>query len=130
MRQAYFYLAATTLLLVTLQFLLAGIGIFGAGGFGAHEFVGFALLHLSTLLMLVVALAGRLGRPFWQFGLGLLVAIVIQSSLPGLREDAPAIAAIHPLLALVIWIGAAQATQRARELTRSTTPRSDAAVAS
>ena len=130
MRQAYLYVTALTLLLVTLQFLLAGIGIFGAGSFDAHEFVGFVLLHATTFLMLVIALAGKLGRPFVLFGLGLFVLVAIQSGLPGAREDAPGVAALHPLLALVIWVGAAQAVQRARAATRSTADRSAAAVSS
>jgi hypothetical protein len=61
-RKIYLGLAALTTGLVALQFLLAGIGIFGAGGFGAHRFVGFVLLHATTLLMLIVAAVGRLGR--------------------------------------------------------------------
>jgi hypothetical protein len=115
LRSAYFGLAALTLALVVLQFFLAGLGIFGAtDNFDAHEFVGFALLHLTTILMLIVALVGRLGRSAILFGGGLLVLVVIQSFLPSARDDAPVIAALHPLVALVILGGAAQATQYAR----------------
>jgi hypothetical protein len=112
-RKIYLGLAALTTGLVALQFLLAGIGIFGAGGFGAHRFVGFVLLHATTLLMLIVAAVGRLGRTPMIFGGGLFVLMAIQSSLPGARDSAAIVAAFHPLVALVIFIGAAQATQYA-----------------
>jgi hypothetical protein len=112
-RKAYLALAATTTGLVALQFFLAGIGIFGAGSFDTHRFVGFVLLHATTLLMFLVAAFGRLGRSPMIFGGGLLVLIVIQSALPGIGDDAPVIAAFHPLLALVIFVGAVQATQYA-----------------
>src|SRR4051812_15551977 len=102
LRQVYFGLAVLTLALVALQFLLAGLGIFGATSFDAHRPVGFIFLHATTLLMLIVALVGRMGRPAAMFGAGLLVLIVVQSSLPSLEDDAPGIAAFHPLLALVI----------------------------
>ena len=129
MRQAYLISALATLVLVTLQFFLAGLGMFGATSFEAHEFTGFALVHGATLLMLIFALAGRMGRPHWIYGLGLFLLVFVQVGLPGAAEDAPGIAAIHPLLALVIWVGAAQAVQAARAATRSTADRSTSAVA-
>ena len=112
-RKVYFGLAATTTGLVALQFFLAGIGIFGAGGYGAHRFTGFVLLHLTTVLMLIVAAVAKLGRSAVIFGGGLFVLIAIQSSLPGIADDAPIVGAFHPLLALVIFGGALQATQYA-----------------
>jgi hypothetical protein len=124
MRQAYVYLAGLTLLLVTLQFLLAGIGIFGAGSLEAHRAVGFAL-HLPPLLMIVAAAAGKLGRPPLIAAVVLLVAIVVQSALPNAPD---VIAAFHPLVALVIFVGAAQTFQRARAATSSTADRSFLAV--
>jgi Family of unknown function (DUF6220) len=111
-RVTYLVFAAITLLLVTLQFFLAGLGIFGATSFSAHETVG-GILHVTALLMLVTAAVGQLGRSPIIFGAGLLVLIVIQSALPGARDDAPGIAALHPLLALVIAGGSLQAVQHA-----------------
>jgi len=110
MRQAFFYLAALTLALATLQFLLAGIGIFGAGDFDAHRAVGFAM-HGPPLLMIVVALAGRLGRALVLSAVALLLLVSIQSGLPNGPDW---LAALHPLVALVIWVGAAQTLARSR----------------
>ena len=87
--------------LTLLQFFLAGLGFFGTSGFDAHESVGYAL-HGITILVFLLAIAGpRNGRDIGM-SFGLLVIATIQVSLPGLRDDAPVIAAFHPLVALLI----------------------------
>ena len=112
-RNAYTVLAALTLLLVTVQFVTAGVGLFGASDFDLHE--GLAgIIHLLPLLMLIVALLGRLGRFFALAALGLLVLITVQFALPGLRDDVAELAALHPLNALVIWYLAHMAFLRSR----------------
>ena len=89
------------LALGVLQFFLAGLGIFGAESFSAHESVGYAL-HGITLLVFLAALAGpRTGRDL-GLGLALLVIATVQVYLPELRGDAPGIAALHPVVALLI----------------------------
>lgn len=108
-RQTYLVAAALTTLLVAYQFLTAGIGIFSSGEFGAHEGGSWAL-HATTLAMLLVAAIGRLGRPAVVSGAVLLALVVVQSGLP----DGPdALAALHPLGALIIFGGALHATQMA-----------------
>jgi len=89
------------LALGVLQFFLAGLGIFGAESFDAHESVGYAL-HGITLLVFLAALAGpRTGRDMGM-GLVLLLIATLQVYLPELRDDAPGIAALHPVVALLI----------------------------
>jgi hypothetical protein len=92
-----YLVAAMTLL----QFFLAGLGIFGASSFDAHESVGF-LLHAITLIVFLLAIAGpRTGRDI-GLGLALLLIATLQVYLPETRDDAPEIAALHPVVALVI----------------------------
>jgi Family of unknown function (DUF6220) len=87
--------------LTLVQFFLAGLGLFGTSGFDAHESVGY-ILHGITILVFLLALAGpRNGRDIGM-GFGLVLIATIQVSLPGLRDDAPVIAAFHPLVALLI----------------------------
>ena len=81
-----------------LQFFLAGLGIFGAESFDAHETVG-GILHGLTILVFLLAIAGpRTGQ---DIGMGFVLAALttLQISLPGLRDDAPWLAAFHPVLA-------------------------------
>ena len=112
-RQGFLGLSALILALVVLQFFLAGLGVFGAASFDAHKAVGYALQFLTLGLLLIAAL-GRLGRSGLIFGGGLLVLTVIQGVLGGLGDDAPGVAAFHPLVALIIFVGAAQAFLWAR----------------
>jgi hypothetical protein len=98
---AYSGLAWLALALGVLQFFLAGLGIFGASSFSAHEGVGY-LFHTIAVVVFLLALAGpRTGR---DIGMGALFAVLatVQIYLPELRGDAPALAALHPLLALVL----------------------------
>ena len=84
-----------------LQFFLAGVGVFGASSYEAHRSVGFAL-HGVTIVVFLLAIAGpRTGR---DIGMGFVLAALttLQISLPGLRDDAPYVAAFHPLLALLV----------------------------
>jgi hypothetical protein len=99
--KGYSGLAWLALALGLLQFFLAGLGIFGASSFDAHESVGY-LFHTIAVIVFLLALAGpRTGR---DIGMGALFAILatVQIYLPELRGDAPALAAVHPLLALFL----------------------------
>ena len=98
---AYSGVAYVVLALGVLQFFLAGLGIFGAESFDAHETVG-GILHGLTILVFLLAIAGpRTGR---DIGMGFVLAALttLQISLPSLRGDAPWLAALHPVLALLV----------------------------
>ena len=99
--KAYSGIAYVILALGVLQFFLAGVGIFGAESFDAHKSVGFAI-HGITIVVFLLAIAGpRTGQ---DIGMGFVLAALttLQISLPGLRGDAPWLAAFHPLLALLV----------------------------
>ena len=98
---AYSGLGWLIVALGVLQFFLAGLGIFGAESFSAHETVG-GILHGLTILVFLLAIAGpRTGQ---DIGMGFVLAALttLQISLPGLRDDAPWLAAFHPVLALLV----------------------------
>jgi hypothetical protein len=91
-------LAWVILAAVIAQFFFAGLGIFGAAGFGAHKTVGYLVIP-AALILLVLALAGRLGGLRIGLSALLFVLAIIQSMLP----SGPAvIAALHPVNALAI----------------------------
>jgi hypothetical protein len=98
---AYSGVAWVIVALGVLQFFLAGLGIFGAESFSAHETVG-RILHGLTVLVFLLAIAGpRTGR---DIGMGFVLAAVttLQTFLPELRDDSPWLASFHPVLALVV----------------------------
>jgi hypothetical protein len=91
-------LAWIVLVAVGAQFFFAGLGLFTTAGFGVHRLTGSLIVPVS-LILLVLALAGRLGRmriglSAALFGLTLVQSLLIRG--PGL------IAALHPVNAIVI----------------------------
>lgn len=95
-------LALAFLILLPVQFFLAGLGIFG-GEFEVHEAFGAGLLHLVVLLIVIAALVAR----EWKIAglaFGLFVVIFLQIALVGIgRDHGEWIAALHPFLAFSYW---------------------------
>ena len=63
-----------------------------------------------TLVLLVIALVGRMPRRFVGLAVLLLVLFSLQSVFVALREDMPAVAALHPLNGFFILAVAGIAT--------------------
>jgi Family of unknown function (DUF6220) len=98
----YAGLAMLIATLVLVQFFLAGLGWFDPSvGFDAHETVGF-IIHTLTAVLFLLSIAGPRTRRDMGMSFALLVIATIQIALPDLRDDAPVLAAFHPLVALVI----------------------------
>lgn len=87
---------------VVAQFFFAGLGLFGATDLRAHRLTG-SLIVPASLILLILALAGRLGMR--QIGLSalLLVLTIVQNLLV---RGPSLIAALHPVNALLV-LGAA-----------------------
>jgi hypothetical protein len=103
-RYAYVGLVWLFLIAVVVQVFLAGLGLFSADprDMGLHIDLGW-ILHLSPILILVAAAVGRVGRPTLLWTAGLLVAVLVQPFLPGLAATSAALAALHPVNALLIF---------------------------
>ncbi len=106
-RTAYRALVFLTLGLIAVQFFLAGIGVFGDEGktgddFDPHRALGNVLL-LVSLIMLILAAVGRLGRPLLPMTGALFVLMFIQGILAGVGEDTQVVGAFHVLNALVLF---------------------------
>jgi Family of unknown function (DUF6220) len=85
---------------VVLQVFFAGLGIFGASSFKTHTDFG-GILHGFTALLLILAIIGpRTGRDIGMAA-GLVILVTVQIGIVGARDDAPDLAALHPVLALV-----------------------------
>jgi hypothetical protein len=100
------------------QVFLAGLGVFDdPKAFITHREFGY-LFGWLTLVVLVLALAGRAPRRVMGLSVLLLVQFALQSVLVAVRADLPAVAALHPLNGFAIlavgWLAtrAAWATRR------------------
>src|SRR5690606_23411639 len=90
---------------VAIQVFLAGLGVFaGAANFATHRDFGY-LFGWLTLVLLVLALAGRLGRAWINWSAVLLVLFALQSVFVAVRSSLPEVAALHPVNAIAIfWV--------------------------
>jgi hypothetical protein len=93
------------------QFYLVGAALFGVTTFELHRRLG-DLLAIPVALLLILALAGRLGRRPIGLSALLLVLVVVQALLPSFRASVPWLAALHPVNALAL-IGVTAALGRA-----------------
>jgi hypothetical protein len=102
-RVAFLILTWAYLAGIVVQVFLAGTGFFGTDrDFEPHRSLGW-ILHVGPVLLLIVAAIGRVGsRTIW-WNVALLLTVGVQPLLPGLRNDVPLAAALHPVLALVIF---------------------------
>ena len=100
------YVALVWLFLVgmVVQVFLAGLGMFSADSrdFGIHIQLGW-ILHLIPVLILIAAAVGRVGRPTVLWVAALVLTTLVQPFLPGLRETSVALAALHPVNAMVMF---------------------------
>src|SRR3954463_13043798 len=93
-------LAWIVVVAVVAQFFLAGLGLFGASDFRAHRMNG-SLLAPATLVLLLLALIGRLGMV--RIGMaGLLLLLIVVQNL--LVRGPSLVAALHPLNAVAILL--------------------------
>jgi hypothetical protein len=106
LRQVLAWLAWAFVAALVVQVWLAGAAIpqlGGTGSFETHRNLGYGIGLFSLVLLIVAIVAGvgrrRIGHAAAIFGL-----YIVQSSLPYLDEAGmPAIAALHPVNALVMF---------------------------
>jgi hypothetical protein len=114
-RLAFIGVAWLFLACVVVQVFLAGLGVFaGAQNFSLHREFGYVFGWL-TLVLLLLALGGRLGRRWIGLSALILVLFAFQSVFVALRE-VPALAALHPVNALAIFGVALHLARRSRVL--------------
>jgi hypothetical protein len=97
--------ALATLIAIGLQFVFAGIGVFGASilgisGFDAHKILA-GVIHALLGLLLAAALVGRQPRAAIVINAVLFVVASVMMALP-LATNAD-IKALHPVGALIVF---------------------------
>jgi hypothetical protein len=110
-RLAHPIATATFVACAIIQVFLAGLGVFDdPKAFITHREFGY-LFGWLTLIVLILALAGRSPRRITGLSVLLLVQFALQSVFVALRADLPAIAALHPLNGFAL-LGVAIVTAR------------------
>ena len=120
----YVYLALLWLYVagILVQVFLAGMGLFAVPrDFAPHVGLGW-LLHLVPVLLLIVAAVARVESRLIWWNVALLVVQFVQPLLALARSDNPAVAAFHPVLALVIFWLAVTIGLKAWRLVREPAP--------
>jgi len=117
MRSVYRYLAALLFVAVVVQVGLAGYGAFDSihaadkhpvtkktieHGFNAHGILG-TIIAVAMLLLLIVALAGRLGSRRIKLAAGLFALGVLQLVIGVVSTSVPWIGFLHTVNALAIF---------------------------
>jgi uncharacterized protein DUF6220 len=106
LRRLHAAAAVVFVLTIIVQVILAGLAIAklgGSGDFSTHIEFGFTWVGLAGLALVLTALAARRPRRDVGIAFGLLVLYIVQTMLPGLRTSMPAIAALHPLNAMLLF---------------------------
>ena len=120
-RTAYPVVAGLFVACAVIQVFLAGLGVFDSpNAFVTHRNFGY-LFGWLTLVLLVIALVGRMPRRYVGLAVLILVLFAFQSIFVALRKDMPAIAALHPLNGFFI-LGVATYTAWTSWLARSEAP--------
>jgi cytochrome bd-type quinol oxidase subunit 2 len=116
-RAAFRSLAAILFIAVIVQVGLAGYGAFHAvhaadhksisqktinNAFNAHIALGYIIV-LAMLLLLIVALVGRLGKGNVLWAVGIFLLGVLQAILGIASESTPALGPLHTINALAIF---------------------------
>jgi hypothetical protein len=120
-RTAYLVVAWLFVACLVVQVFLAGMGVFaGVENFATHREFGY-LFGWLTLILIALAIIGRLGRRLIWLSVLVFGLFVLQSVFVALRETAPAVAALHPVNGFLILLIAISIAQRARRELRNPT---------
>ncbi len=99
---AHTWLARIILAVIVLQFFFAGVGAFAAADYGPHAITGNVLV-LASLVLLLLALAGGVGRRRVGLSALLFALFILQVVLAVMAQDVSAwMGALHPVNALVL----------------------------
>jgi len=110
---------------IVIQVVLAGLAISnlgGSGNFSTHAEFGYTWVGLASLALVVTALLARRPRREVGITLALFVLYIVQTLLPAAKGSIPFLAALHPLNAMVLFVGALWYARRAWMAAMPATP--------
>jgi cytochrome b561 len=113
---------------LVIQVFLIGLGLFDDPAYReTHREFGFTWVGLSALLLLIFGIVARPGRREVGLVVGVFVLYIVQTSLPGLRDSYPVVAALHPVVALGLFVMVIQIARLATARARAASPAKPAA---
>lgn len=102
-RYAYMILAWAFVVGVLVQVFFIGLALFGdPDSVELHIGLGY-VLHPFPILIVVAAAVARAGRRRILQAVALAAIVFVMPLLPMLRDDAPVVAALHPVLAMLAF---------------------------
>src|SRR5512132_1609690 len=119
-RQIFVGLAWLFVLAVAIQFLLAGLGLLGGESLEPHRQWGFIVLHLIPILMLIVAIVGRMGWVVIVLTVVLFLLVFLQPLFVDPELDPRWLRSLHVLNALFIFALGHHLAQRGTKTVRGT----------
>lgn len=121
-RYTYMILAWAFVVGVLVQVFFIGLGPFDdPGSMQLHVDFGW-ILHLAPILIVIAAAVARAGRRRILQAVALAAIVFVVPILPSLRESAPVVAALHPVLAVLAFgaaVGVAIAATRFIQMGRA-----------
>lgn len=99
--------AAIFVVAIVVQVFLAGLAIAnlgGSGNFSTHIEFGYTWMGLAALALLVTVFLARRPRRDVGIVVAIIVLYVIQTLLPNFKSSSAAIAALHPVNALLLFV--------------------------
>jgi hypothetical protein len=119
-RLAFAGLAWLFVAVIVIQVFLIGLGLFGDAAYRAtHIEFGYSWAGLAAIALLVAGLIARPGRRLVGLVVAVFVLYIVQTVLPAARQAYPAIAALHPVNALLMFGLAVNLARSATALARA-----------
>lgn len=106
MRMVHAIVAVVFVVAILVQVFLAGAALLQLGGngdFRTHVDFGYTEVGLAALAVVVTAFLARVGRRRILLSVALLVLYIVQTLLPVAKSSLPAIAALHPVNAMLLF---------------------------
>ena len=121
-RIAYFGMAWLFVAMILGQVFLAGLALFAGTAWSAHRDMGHTIV-LLPMVLLVLAWVGQVPRPAVRLAAVLFGLVIVQAEVfAAIRHQMPVVAALHPVLALLVFTIGLALAWNARSVVRVARP--------